>query len=550
MNVANLPFETTGMADGLAVSLQTASGAENAECVNSEFLALMTQLLGSEYCEAAPEIPEGVGPEVIEGFATEPAEGPTVDDARAGQQTPVEAEKTEKEGAEVLADAQLTVYLLGSTGPVQPQPIEVANITDLTSTTDVIPAAKATRSAAPHTARQAVEQVVEQVVEQEVEQSTDEAAPGKSDQSNGWRNDPTGELPPGQAETPGRRLAIGHIISKPSEGADTDGLRPRDIAPGRQPEIQPEPPLAKGPDVSRPNPESPVAERPAGTSPVDGRKLDWTDGRQTIDNGQTVAQAEEPRTRAETRTAFVVPENVPEPETQAVRNIGRPVPTGDNTGEAMADFNGGVSPELRAEIVEAPRSEPVESIRPEPTTSRLENPAAGVRMVADLPDVTAVNPSHSVSSVPPRMAEVSARVINQVVRAAKTRFFEGGAAITLRLDPPHLGTVHMQVTAVGGSVTALLQTSTESARQIFQADIAQLREALAQAGVNVDTINVSVGTGADQGWNLYGKDGQPGNGYGRSNAPWGFPTDDADIDLVATAAATRSQSRGGFDYLA
>lgn len=538
MNVANLTFETTEMAEGMAVALQTASGAENAECVNSEFLALMTRLLGAAQSEADLETAEGVETDAVEVSDAKQPEGPTFDDARAGRQTPIEVKN---QGAEVSSDAQITAYLLGSAGPVQPQPIEVMNTTDPTSTAGVIPAAKAPRPAAPHT----TPQVTEEVVAQEVEQTADETPPGKSNQSNGWRNDPTGEAPPGQAETPGRRLAVGHIISKAPDGADTE-MRPRDIAPGRQPETQPEPSIPERPDVNRPNPESQVAERPAGTSPVDGRKLDWTADRQTIDNGRTVARAEEPRTWTETRTAFVAPGHRLEPE-QAVRNIGRPVSTGENSDERMNEFDNGVRPAIESE--ETVRPKPVESTRPEPATSRLDNPAGGVRMVADPPNVAAMNSSHSVSSIPPRMAEVSARIINQVVRAAKTRFLDGGAEMTLRLDPPHLGAVRMQVTAVGGSVTALLQTSTESARQIFQADIAQLREALAQAGVNVDTISVSVGMGADQGWNLYGKDGQPGNGYGRPNAPWNFQADDVDTGLLA-AAATGSQSRSGFDYLA
>ncbi|MDO8585666.1 MAG: flagellar hook-length control protein FliK [Armatimonadota bacterium] len=147
--------------------------------------------------------------------------------------------------------------------------------------------------------------------------------------------------------------------------------------------------------------------------------------------------------------------------------------------------------------------------------------------------------------------EVGFRVINQIVRAAKTRLFDGGAEMTLRLDPPHLGSVRMSVTAAEGTVTAVLRTSTESARQLLQADIAVLKETLARSGINVDAIDVSVGAGPDQGWNLQGRHGEPGNGYGHANAPWGLPADDKHDDPeTANAGGYPRHSGYGFDYLA
>lgn len=123
--------------------------------------------------------------------------------------------------------------------------------------------------------------------------------------------------------------------------------------------------------------------------------------------------------------------------------------------------------------------------------------------------------------------------------------------MTMRLDPPHLGTVHMSVISTGGAVTAVLQTSSEAAKQILDANVASLREALANSGINIDSINVSVGGGPDQGWNPQGRQGEAGNGFGRSNAPWGLGTtgNQEAVPMSIAAEARESYSRG-FDYLA
>jgi flagellar hook-length control protein FliK len=122
--------------------------------------------------------------------------------------------------------------------------------------------------------------------------------------------------------------------------------------------------------------------------------------------------------------------------------------------------------------------------------------------------------------------------------------------MTMRLDPPHLGTIQMNVAVNHGMVTATIETSTESARQMLQSDMTTLKQALSDAGINVDAINVSVSTDLNQGWR------PPTGGQttpdGRSNFtggrhPFGFPNRTNGFDSALSSSPLQS---GRFDYLA
>jgi flagellar hook-length control protein FliK len=151
----------------------------------------------------------------------------------------------------------------------------------------------------------------------------------------------------------------------------------------------------------------------------------------------------------------------------------------------------------------------------------------------------------------------SARMINQIVRSAKVHTFEGGAEMTLRLDPPHLGTIQMNVAVNEGAVTASLRTSTESARQILQSDLGSLKQMLADAGVKVDQVQVSVSTNLNQqAWNPYSgsQAGAGGQGQGKA-ASWRGSlglggSAGPEIAGAAATQATMSYSSGQINFLA
>ena len=145
---------------------------------------------------------------------------------------------------------------------------------------------------------------------------------------------------------------------------------------------------------------------------------------------------------------------------------------------------------------------------------------------------------------------ISAKVINQIVRAAKVHLFEGGGELFLRLDPPHLGVVHMSVTSAQGTVTASLQTSTESAKLAIESDLSALRQALADAGINVDSISVTVGGSSNQTWSLHaGADDWSAEGQSRGGG-WHARAHFGAEAAAEPVTAARAFASGRLDYLA
>ena len=145
---------------------------------------------------------------------------------------------------------------------------------------------------------------------------------------------------------------------------------------------------------------------------------------------------------------------------------------------------------------------------------------------------------------------IGAKMINQIVRSAKVHLFDGGAGMTLRLDPPVLGTLQMNVTATEGNVTANFQTSTEAAKHILEANMSSLKQSLTDAGINVDSINVSVGGNPNQNWNFHGG-AQQGQNRQRSQGNNRFMQGFASPEILnGMASVERTQSTGGLDYLA
>lgn len=62
--------------------------------------------------------------------------------------------------------------------------------------------------------------------------------------------------------------------------------------------------------------------------------------------------------------------------------------------------------------------------------------------------------------------------------------------VTLRLTPPELGTLQIEIAIDNGTVSARLETQTASARRILTENLPQLKEALAQHGATVERVEV------------------------------------------------------------
>jgi flagellar hook-length control protein FliK len=94
-----------------------------------------------------------------------------------------------------------------------------------------------------------------------------------------------------------------------------------------------------------------------------------------------------------------------------------------------------------------------------------------------------------------------ARFVSRVARAVQTAH-ERGTPLQLRLSPPELGTMRLELTVRGGALTASIETDNANARQVLLDNLPALRDRLAEQSVRIERFDVDVrrdGTGDGSG---------------------------------------------------
>ncbi len=103
------------------------------------------------------------------------------------------------------------------------------------------------------------------------------------------------------------------------------------------------------------------------------------------------------------------------------------------------------------------------------------------------------------------------KIINQIVNKLSTR---GGGAqneVQIRLDPPSLGTVRLNITTVGDSVRTMVIAENHAVKQTIENNFNQLRDAMSEQGLKVDSFSVTVGGES-------GSSNQNGKQFGEGNS--------------------------------
>jgi flagellar hook-length control protein FliK len=92
-----------------------------------------------------------------------------------------------------------------------------------------------------------------------------------------------------------------------------------------------------------------------------------------------------------------------------------------------------------------------------------------------------------------------ARVINQIINKVSLRSNGSQSEIKIRLDPPSLGTLRMNVTTSGDSVRTVIIADNHAAKQIIENNLLHLKESMQSQGLKVDSFTVLVGGNEGQG---------------------------------------------------
>ena len=143
-----------------------------------------------------------------------------------------------------------------------------------------------------------------------------------------------------------------------------------------------------------------------------------------------------------------------------------------------------------------------------------------------------------------------ARLVQRVTRAVTTAHERGGD-LKIRLSPPELGSLKLQVKLTDGVLSARLEAETPQARQVIAESLPQLRERLAEQNIRVERFDVDLmnsGGGGLSNMPDRRQDGAydgPLRTVGSTNAGRGGTT-----ETTTRGAASNRRTDGGLDLLA
>lgn len=110
------------------------------------------------------------------------------------------------------------------------------------------------------------------------------------------------------------------------------------------------------------------------------------------------------------------------------------------------------------------------------------------------------------------------RLIQRVARAVQTAQERGGE-LKLRLSPPELGSLRLELQMKDGTLSARIETQTPEAKQVLVDNLPALRERLSEQNIRVERFDVDLSNSGSRG-------GSPQSFDGRSDSPFrGTPRD-------------------------
>lgn len=128
-------------------------------------------------------------------------------------------------------------------------------------------------------------------------------------------------------------------------------------------------------------------------------------------------------------------------------------------------------------------------------------PEVKVQSVNFVPD-SAAKASDSVkpisSGILGAKGTTEAKVVNQILNKFSLRVNGSQGDIKIKLDPPSLGTIRMNVSTSGESVRTVVIAESHAVKQIIENNLTQLRDSMGMQGLKVDSFTVLVGGGEDQ----------------------------------------------------
>ena len=108
--------------------------------------------------------------------------------------------------------------------------------------------------------------------------------------------------------------------------------------------------------------------------------------------------------------------------------------------------------------------------------------------------------------------ELHEQISPVIVRQARLMNVDGGQELTMRLNPDHLGPLHVRISLLEGALSVGLTTASAEAQRALENALPQLRGALIESGLRLERLDVSQRDAGS------GGNGQPGSQRGSANA--------------------------------
>ncbi len=134
---------------------------------------------------------------------------------------------------------------------------------------------------------------------------------------------------------------------------------------------------------------------------------------------------------------------------------------------------------------------------------------------------------------PPRPAVDPRELMNQIQEFARTRINADTTSVEMQLNPAHLGRLLINVTEQQGNLTARIETMNLAVKEALEAQIANLRSTLENAGMKVTEVEVTVASheferNLEEGNTQMQQEGQPGERENRQGERRTLRSDDLD----------------------
>jgi len=90
-------------------------------------------------------------------------------------------------------------------------------------------------------------------------------------------------------------------------------------------------------------------------------------------------------------------------------------------------------------------------------------------------------------------APIETRVIDQIINRISVRSNSSQSEVKIKLDPPSLGRVRMNIITSGDGVRTVIVAENQAVKQVIESNLSQLRDSMASQGLKIDSFSVLVG---------------------------------------------------------